>query len=184
MYNATKHKVSNRGVPPDSFLNQLVAWGHKEAGEVFAPNANYFDIYSYVKPILGPWQNLLHRRAAMLEVMRVHAGFESSWDWNEGVDITNHTSMTHIEGQETGIFQVSFDSTYLGNGLMKPYAAAHGIGNPGSFISRMKQDHDLAMSYYARLIRVSVQWAGPIKRHEIDQWLSRDAVLEFEAMLA
>lgn len=180
---ATKAKVLNRGFPPDSFLKELVAWGCDADGEIFAPNENRFDIYAYIRPILGPWDNLLHRRAAMLEAMRVHAGFESSWNWKEGVDTTNHTSMTHIEGQETGIFQVSFDSTYLTEGAMKPFAIEHGIGTPGSFIAKMKTDHKLALEYYARLIRENVQWAGPIKRHEIDSWLRRDAVEEFQTFL-
>ena len=126
----------------------------------------------------------MHRRAALLEVMRVHAGFESSWDWNEGVDITNPHSVAHIEGQETGIFQVSFDSVLLGHNAMLPFAQAHGIDTPASFIPKMKADHQLAMEYYARLVRVSVQWAGPIKRHEIDQWLKAVAVAVFEQLLA
>jgi hypothetical protein len=32
-------------------------------------------------------------------------------------------------------------------------------------------------------VRVSVQWAGPIKRHEIDQWLKTEAVAEFAQLL-
>lgn len=181
---AAKAKVLNRGVPPDSFLSELVAWGRDADAEIFAPNPNPKDIYSYVLPILGPWLNLLHRRAAMLEVMRVHAGFESSWNWNEGVDVTNETSMLHLEGQETGAWQVSFDSTYLGDGAMKPFAVAHGIGTPGSFIPAMKEYHALAMEYYARLIRVSIAWAGPLKRGEINPWLSRAAVEEFQTLLS
>lgn len=182
-YLAVKQRVSNRGTPPDSFLAQLITWGKTESEDIFAPNANPADIYASVKPVLGPWENLMHRRCAMLEVMRVHAGFESSWNWNEGVDVTNKTSMTHLEGQETGAWQVSFDSTYLGNGAMKPFAVTHGISTPGSFIPAMKADHQLAMEYYARLVRVSIAWAGPLKRHEIDQWLSRAAVKEFETFL-
>jgi len=183
-FTATKAKVKNRGVPPDSFLTQLVEWGRSAPDEIFAPNPNPVDIYALVKPILGPWKNLLHRRAALLEVMRVHAGFESSWNWKEGVDVTNQTSMSHAEGQETGIFQVSFDSTYLGNGAMKPFTVEHGISRVGSFISRMKQTpHDLVMEYYARLVRVSIQWAGPLKRHEVDPWLSKAAVSEFQDLL-
>ena len=27
VYNATKRRVHNRGVPPDSFLDELLAWG-------------------------------------------------------------------------------------------------------------------------------------------------------------
>lgn len=184
MFNATKRPVLNRGVPPDSFLKELVEWGTQEDSEVFAPNPNMQDIYAYVVPRLGPWENMLHRRAAMLEVMRVHAGFESSWKWTEGVDRTNRHSLTHLEGQETGIFQVSFDSTLLGSGAMKQFAVEHGISRVGSFISEMKTNHVLALSYYARLVRVNVQWAGPIKRHEIDRWLSRDAVDEFKVLLS
>src|SRR6185312_6343630 len=128
-----KSKVKNRGEPPDSFLTELVEWGRAAPEEIFAPNPNPADIYAYMRPILGPWENLLHRRAAMLEVMRVHAGFESSWNWNEGVDVTNKTSMSHIEGQETGIFQVSFDSTFIANHAMKPFCVEHGISTAGSF---------------------------------------------------
>lgn len=180
---ATKTKVLTRGVPPDSFLTQLVEWAHYATDDIFAVNPNQHDIYAHIRPILSPWKNFLHRKAALLEVMRVHAGFESSWDWNEGVDITNKTSMTHKEGEETGIFQVSFDSTYLGNGAMKPFALDNGIGHVDSFIAKMKINHTLALEYYARLVRVSVRWAGPILRHEIDKWLSHAAVKEFESLL-
>ena len=183
IFTVTKSRVSNRGHPPDSFLTELIEWGRIAAPEIFAPNPNPADIYSAIRPILGPWQSLLHRRAAMLEVMRVHAGFESSWNWTEGVDVTNQTSMAHVEGQETGIFQVSFDSTYLGNGAMKPFAVEHGIGTVGSFISEMKRNHKLAMEYYSRLVRVSIAWAGPLKRHEVDPWLSKASVSEFQELL-
>lgn len=183
-FDATKAHVANRGVPPDSFLTQLVEWGRSAPEEIFAPNESPRDIYATVKGILGPWQPSPHRRAVMLEVMRVHAGFESSWNWNEGVDTTNHNSVAHIEGQETGAWQVSFDSTGLGNNAMlNNFAKERGIGTPQQFIGLMKRDHNLAMEYYARLIRVSVAWAGPIKRHEIDPWLQWDAVKEFQTLL-
>lgn len=194
---STKTRVSNRGVPPDAFLAELVEWGRKADAEIFAPNPNPYDIYAYIKPILGPWASLLHRRAALLEEMRVHAGFESSWKFGEGVDLTNQHSVHHKDGEETGAWQVSFDSTYIDGGalvngvwkerqvkdVMKPFAVAHGIGTVDSFIPQMKADHKLAMEYYARLVRVNVQWAGPIKRHEIDPFLSRSAVAEFMALL-
>lgn len=180
---ATKARVTNRGQPPDSFLEQLVTWGRSASDEIFAPNPNPADIYADVKPILGPWQTLLHRRAAMLEVMRVHAGFESSWNWSEGVDTTNQSSLHNKNGEETGIFQVSFDSTFIANGAMKPFATEHGISIVDAFIPAMKSNHWLAMEYYARLVRVNIKWAGPIIRHEIDPWLSRAAVAEFESLL-
>jgi hypothetical protein len=120
----------------------------------------------------------------MLEVMRVHAGFESSWNWNEGVDTTNHASMSHPDGQETGIFQVSFDSTRIHDWAMYDWAVDHGIGTAALFIPAMKSNHRLALEYYGRLVRINIRWAGPLLRHEVDPWLSRDAVKEFEGLLA
>jgi hypothetical protein len=85
-YHATKHRVLNRGVPPDSFLDELVAWGRTAPDDIFLPNPHK-DIYSNVFKVLGPWHDLRHRRAVMLEIMRVLAGFESSWHWNEGAGV-------------------------------------------------------------------------------------------------
>ena len=94
-YSATKQHVSNKGVAPDDFLDELVAWGEQSCDEIFAPNAgrNTYDIYSSVLDELGPWQGVPHRRAVMLEVMRVLAGFESSWNWNEGRDTRKRRSV-------------------------------------------------------------------------------------------
>jgi hypothetical protein len=39
------HRLSNRGVPPASFLDELVAWGKTATDDIFAPNAAV-DIYS------------------------------------------------------------------------------------------------------------------------------------------
>jgi hypothetical protein len=73
-FRPTKQKVLNRGIPTDSFLNELIAWGRTASDDIFVPNENA-DVYSSVVEVLGPWQGLPHRRAAMLEVMRVLAGF-------------------------------------------------------------------------------------------------------------
>ncbi len=178
----SKARVLNRGRPPDEFLLELVEWAKGAPMELFAPNPEPDDIYTYVKPVLGPWTSVEYRRGVMLEVMRVHAGFESSWNWNEGVEQSNQTSMSHIEGQETGVFQVSFDSTYIANGRMKPYALLHDIDTPQKFIPKMKSDHVLALDYYAHLVRFNVQWAGPVKRHEIDDWLSRKSADELRVL--
>ncbi len=183
-FQATKQKVLNRGVPPDSFLEELVAWAKSAPPEIFARNDVPVEIYTVVRPELGPYESDEHRRAVMCEVMRVHAGFESSWNWNEGVDVTNHTSMAHKTGQETGAWQVSFDSTYLAGKAMQPFARAHGIGVVDNFIRDLKINHPLAMEYYARLVRVNIKWAGPIIRGEINDWLRRDAVAEFQSLLS
>ncbi len=178
----SKARVLNRGRPPDSFLTELVDWAKTAPMELFAPNSELADIYVYVKPVLGPWTSVEYRRGVMLEVMRVHAGFESSWNWNETVDTTNKTSMSNKTGEETGIFQVSFDSEDIEHHAMQPFAEARGITIPDTFISKMKFDHALAMEYYARLVRINVQWAGPIKRHEIDPWLSRKSADELRLL--
>lgn len=198
-YLATKARVHNRGTPPDSFLDELIAWAKDAPNEIFTPNDVPVDIYTVLKPVLGTlvaldgsgqpvhgWASLLHRRAALMEAMRVHAGMESSWNWNEGVDRNNATSQAHKTGQETGIFQVSFDSEWLGHNAMKPFAGARGIETVEKFISAMKKDHALALEYYARLSRISIRWAGPLLRHGDDSvypWLSRTAVAEFQSLL-
>src|SRR4030095_14185844 len=104
-FKAAIEKVLNRGIPPDSFLNELVAWGKTAPDEIFAPNL-LPDIYGKTKAELGPWENPIQRKAAMLEVMRVLAGFESSWDWTEGIDTSRLGSDTP-ENSEAGAWQVS-----------------------------------------------------------------------------
>jgi hypothetical protein len=111
---ACKSKVHNRGKPPESFLNEIIDWARSAPEEIFQHNELH-DIYSNVVADLGPWQSLAHRKAAMLEVLRVLGGFESSWKWEEGVDVTNPDSNTPCT-EEAGIFQcsgnsMSFDAT-------------------------------------------------------------------------
>lgn len=200
---STLAMVENRGRAPIGFLKELVAWGKTAPEEIFAPNRVPFDAYAVIKSRLGKangndgsstpvyrWESPMHRRAAMLELMRVHAGIESSWNWKEGVDKTNKTSMANKTGEETGIFQVSFDSTWLdsaeGKNIMGDFAKKHGLEDPEAFIAKMKEDHALAMEYYARLVRVSVMWAGPLIRHSKDSVypnLNRSAMREFMEML-
>lgn len=180
----TKIRVANRGVPPDAFLDELVTWTKAAPDEIFAPNNEEGDIYTKIRPILGPWTSLLHRRAAFCELARVHAGFESTWNWNEGVDKTNRTSMTNKTGEETGIFQMSYDSINIHNSYMRNFAINHGIDKVENFIPTMKSDHKLALEYYARLIRVNFRWAGPLVRGEVLPWLSRASVAEFQSLLS
>ena len=180
-FHATKQKVFNRGVPPDGFLDELVSWGKSAPDEIFAPN-EHADVYSSVVGVLGPWQDNRHRRAVMLEVMRVLAGFESSWDWNAGVDTNNPTSTTP-DTIEAGAFQVSANSMAFGQELKDLVLSKVGSLDGNKFQEAMKRDHRLAMEYIARLLRRTVNHNGPVKRHEIDPWLHRDAVAEFQALL-
>jgi hypothetical protein len=180
-FHATKQRVSNRGVPPDSFLGELVAWGRNASDEIFIRNSNT-DIFSSVFGVLGPWEDLRHRRAVLLEVMRVLAGFESSWDWNAGVDVTNPTSVTS-DTIEAGAWQVSANSMHFGDELKNLVLAKVGSLDGNDFQRAIKKDHPLAMEYVARLLRRTVNHHGPVKRHEIDPWLRKDAVAEFRTLL-
>jgi hypothetical protein len=180
-YVAIKHSVYNRGIAPDHFLDEMVAWGKGAADEIFAPNP-YKDVYSSIYSVLGPWKNLLHRRAVMLEVMRVLAGFESSWNWNEGRDTTNMTSVTPTT-IEAGAWQVSANSMAFGQELKDLVKAQVGSLDGNEFQTAMKKNHPLAMEYIARLLRRTIDHNGPVKRHEIDAWLRKDAVDEFMTLL-
>jgi hypothetical protein len=181
-YHALKERVLNRGVPPDAFLDQLVAWGGTASDDIFVPNAAQ-DVYSSVVGVLGPWRDLNHRRAAMLEVMRVLAGFESSWDWNAGRDTNNPTSVTP-NTIEAGAWQVSANSMDFGQELKDLVMNAVGSLDGNAFQDAMKTNHPLAMEYIARLLRRTVDHNGPVKRHEIDAWLRPDAVEEFLGLLS
>ena len=173
--------VANRGTPPDSFLAELISWGRTAPDEIFAPRKDdpgEVDIYTHIRPLLGPWTGLTHRKAAMLEVLRVLAGFESSWDWNCGRDVTNRTSVTPTT-IEAGAWQVSGNSRAFGADL-RWLAPADG----NQFQRAMKSDHPLAMEFIARLLRHTVRHNGPAVRGEIDRWLSREAVAQFMVLLA
>lgn len=112
-----KERVFNRGTAPTDFLNELIDWCLQAPDEVFLKNQNH-DIYSQVFGDLGPWDDLTHRKAVLLEVLRVLGGFESSWDWNAGVDETNPDSNTPCT-EEAGIFQCSGDSMNFDPSLKK-----------------------------------------------------------------
>ena len=175
-----KSPVANRGSPPDSFLTELVSWGRNADETIFEPRRDdpgETDVYTRIAPILGPWTSPTHRIAAMLEVLRVLAGFESSWDWNCGRDTTNHSSVTPTT-IEAGAWQVSGNSRAFGRDL-RELAPADG----DRFQRAMKVDHAMAMEYAARLLRHTIRHNGPVLRGEINPWLNRDSVEQFRELL-
>jgi hypothetical protein len=174
---------SQHGSPPSSFLDQLIDAINPLSDEVFAQN-NQRDIYIVMEGALGPWTGLLHRKAVMCEVLRVEAAFESDWKWNEGVDVTNQHSRAHIEGQETGAFQVSADSMRFDTSLIDCVDRALGSHEALVFISGMKANHALAVEYCARLLRFNTTWCGTINDHsQVIAHVRRDAVAEFQTFL-
>lgn len=185
-WRACKAPVSYQGVPPDSFLDQLLSWGRKAPREVFEVNP-YSDVYGYLYDELGPWDTtdyIGHRRAVMLEALRVLAAFESSWDWREGKDPYN-TSLNPVTW-EAGAFQVSFDS--MGNPhseMLVRFARSHGVAdNVAKFRSRTMRDHQFACGFVARLVRITIRHHGPLIRGTVAAHVSRAAVREFRQHLA
>ena len=191
-----KSSVANRGFLSDAFLSEMIAWGRLASEDIFAPN-EYLDIYSKVRPELGPWNGPIHRRAAMLEVLRVLALFESSGDWTEGVD-TSRLGGDTSENSEAGAWQVSYDGRNL-SPYLPPLLAAKGITNGIKFQQAMKFDHSLAMEFVARLMRRNTKHNGPLYKdderdairkslrgpeHSIYPWLSRNAVQQFIDLLS
>lgn len=190
-YSATKAAVLNRGVPPDSFLDELIAWAKTAPADIFAPN-DRVDIYSKVRAELGPWESPLHRVAVMIEVMRVLAGFESSWDWTEGVDTSRLGDDTPYNS-EAGAWQVSYDARLIHPDLLH-LLVGWGISSGIEFQRSMKFDHPKAMEFVARLMRYNTKHNGPLYKgderdairsslrgdeHSIYPWLKREAVDEF-----
>lgn len=55
-----QRKVDNRGKPPNSFLNELIDWAREAPDEI---SVNTHDVYSNVSSELGPFSDVLHRKA-------------------------------------------------------------------------------------------------------------------------
>jgi N-acetylmuramoyl-L-alanine amidase len=183
-FSACKREVSNRGIAPEAFLNELVDWGLEAPDEIFAPSDRH-DIYTNVSAELGPCEGILHRKAVMLEVLRVLGGFESSWKWDEGRDTTNAKSNT-AETEEAGLFQISADAMNFDRSL-KDLLSKHsrdGKTDAKTFKVTTKNDHAFAIEFAARLLRFTVQHNGPVKDRKINEWLHKDAVEELKGFLA
>jgi hypothetical protein len=191
----TKRRVFNRGSAPNTFLTEMVEWAKGASDDIFEVNP-LNDIYAKVRSELGPYDNLRHRKAVMLEVMRVLAGFESSWDWKEGVD-TSRLGDDTPENSEAGAWQVSYDARRISPELAK-ILRDQGIHDGITFQRAMKFDHPLAMEFVARLMRINTRHNGPLYKgserdairrslrgaeHSIYPWLSRESVGEFEGLL-
>jgi hypothetical protein len=121
-----------------------VDWARQAPDEIFEPNQIH-DIYSNIVGELGPWKNLLHRKAAMLEVLRVLGGFESSWKWNEGIDVTNPDSNTPCT-EEAGIFQCSGNSLSFDASLKNMLLAATGKTDCDTFRDETRRTTSLLLN--------------------------------------
>ncbi len=172
-----KRQIYNRGIPSDDFIETI---GTTLAGlpvSVFAPNSAE-DIYGAIKPDLGPWRDVEHRRWAMADALLVLGMYESSGNWNQGRD-TSNPDENSPETNSAGAFQVSYNSRHHGadlGALLGKFSILNGV----QFQDAMKANHALAVEYIARDLRHTIQANGPVRDHHINKWLSRDAVAEWE----
>ncbi len=123
--------------------------------------------------------------------MRVLAGFESSWDWTAVLIVDepvlgnpNHNGSG--DGRSVAMHAMSLAAakqTWFSISRGRRERHGHNSFDGNDFQLAMKQDHPLAMEYIARLLRHTVNHNGPVKRHEIDPWLRKDAVTEFLQLL-
>ena len=185
--------VHNRGRPTQDFMDRLVRWVREAPEEIFSEGykGSEPDIYDSIRK----WRpDLLDygRRELMGEVLRVLAGFESSWDWREGRDVTNPSSNTAAT-EEAGAFQCSANSCNFDVSLVtlfnfwaarngKPYWTNMNASGR-TFIEMTKGYPDYAMEHTARLLRFTVRHHGPVLRGEIFPWMKASAVLAFQDLL-
>ena len=118
----------------------------------------------------------------MLEVLRVLAGYESTWDWDAGRDVTNPNSNRPCTA-EAGVLQVSGDSMNFDASLKDLVRRTQGNTDCNTFRATTKSNHPFALEYCARLLRFTTNHHGPVKRKEINQWLRRDAMAELLSFL-
>jgi hypothetical protein len=71
----------------------------------------------------------------------------------------------------------------FGQELKDLVLSAVGTIDGNAFQKAMKENHKLAMEYVSRLLRRTVEHHGPVLRHEIDPWLRKDAVDEFQKLI-
>lgn len=196
-FHAIKSGVFDHGVPPDKFLVEFLDWGKIAAEEIFAPNPSLNDLYVKIKPELGPWEDAIHRRGALLHALTVLAGFESDWDHTEGID-TSRLGDDTPENSEAGAWQVSYDARGTAPGLIT-LLQSKDIKNGIQFQRAMKFDHRLSMEFIARLVRYNTLHNGPLYKgderlkirktlrgpeHSIYPWLRRAAVAEWRTLLS
>lgn len=194
MFTHVYSKVHNRGIPPQSFIEKLVDWAREADKEIFSEEYHgtepdiYEDLHKHHPAMSG-----MDRRAVMCEVLRVLAGFESSWKWTEGRDWNNASSNTAAT-EEAGAFQcsansVNFDKSlrYAFNRWAMAFRRSSWVNADVSgvnFIRMSKEQPEYAIEHAARLLRFTIRHNGPVDRAEIYPWMRVEAVEEFARALA
>ena len=89
------------------------------------------------------------------------------------------------EGDSNPAGPASGVATGVGEANVSGGGAAAVVGSTGAreFQQAMKENHELAMEYIARLLNRTIAGNGPLLRNDIDKFLKRDAVAEFRGFL-
>lgn len=156
--------IYNRGAPPAAFLSEAIEWAKGADPAIFQENPNT-DIYSLIGAKFGPLDSLKKRKAAMIEALTVLAGYESSWGWTEGRDISNG-NLDSCSNEEAGIFQTSYDSNGFSPKLKDLMRQSCASDKCPAFITCSKMNHKFAFDYTATLLRYTLRHHGPIIRRQ------------------
>lgn len=178
-------KVHNRGAPKFEVVKDIVSALRETPIEVFAENKNA-DVYGSVVGELGPWQSLKHRAAAMGAVMVVQAGFESSWDYFEGRDIS--ASNTSACTAEAGLYQTSGNMNTFSaesKAVLIPLQEKYCKSTTCAEFQRCTKEpvKSFVHGHFIRASRITTRHWGPMVRKEINPWLKRECVKQIEALL-
>jgi hypothetical protein len=133
------------------------------------------------------------RRALMAGVLVNLAGWESSWKWTEGIDVTNPSSALKLQNEEAGLFQTSGNTMDgFGKGTLKAKFLEDCKGYPQSnvyqrFIACSKDpgaNRRFVVEYTAMVLRFTTNHHGPIKRkQDVYTHLPVDCVEQIRARL-
>jgi hypothetical protein len=180
-----QYKVHNRGTIPKWFIDDVIAVANKTPDWVFAENSND-DIYSSIKPQLGPWKSLRHRKAAMVNVVLVAAGFESSWDY--GADRDKSASNTSSCTREVGILQSSGNSNHFSKSLGAYQQEVCNSTACDGFRACSKAPNanfqkEFPVGHFMRLVRFTIKHHGPLASKKINPWLKKSCVSAIEKKL-
>lgn len=178
-------KVKNRGVVPFTVMKEIIEAVKDTPKEVFAENKNS-DVYLSVAEKLGPYSGIKHRMAVMANVMSVQAGFESSWDYKEGRDMS--ASNTSACTAEAGLYQTSGNmNTFNAEAKeqLVPFMAKHCKNTSCLEFQRCTKEPIKAFvhGHFMRASRITNRHWGPMVRKEINPWLSRACVLQIQGLL-
>lgn len=178
--------VYNRGAPPVAFIDELVLWAKFAGDDVFMPNDSN-DIYAKYAPVLGPWTSLPQRKAGMMEMLRVLAGYEVAGHGRpEPTRIILITARQQPRRGSSRCRRTRWPLATLKTRLFAFWQHRSGRFYPGD-----ETDTFFALDYAARLLRLTINANGPVLHDDLasgdkkylHHWLSPSAMNEFMALI-